>query len=434
MTHSARLAAHQAISRVFEQGLTLDESLESVLAKSKGLEPRDRSFCINLSFTFFRELGAIDYVVSQHLIKPLPKTAEWARTWLRLGVAQLLFLRVPDHAAVSETVSAVGEHMHPSAKTYKNLVNAVLRAVAKKKEQHVEIIKNRPELSLPSWLWTRWRKNYGNQAAQEIARVHHNPPPLHICLKKEDLVLIEKLSAKKIFKNIYCLTSRGRIEELPGFYDGVWWVQDVAASLPSLLFGSVEGKHVLDICAAPGGKTLSLATQGALVTALDLSKLRLKLLEENLNRTKLKAEIVAADILTYEFTKLFEGVLLDAPCSSTGTLRRHPDIAYLKTEKDILRLATLQKKLIKKAFSNVKTGGLLIYCVCSLEPEEGEEIVRDFLKQESTAKLIPITSQELDCDSHWITSEGFLRTLPCYLSEQGGMDGFFAARLLRQSS
>lgn len=434
MTHTARLAAHQAVSKVFEKGMTLDESLESVLVKNRGFEARDRSFCVNLAFTVFRELSAIDYVLSQHLTRPLPKKEEWIKTWLRLGVAQLLFLRVPDHAAVSETVSAVSKHKHPSAKIFKNLVNAVLRAISKNKAQYVEIIKNRPELSLPSWLWKRWQRNYGNQAAQSIARVLHNPPPLHICFMREDRHLIEKLSAKKIFKNIYYLTCKGRIEELPGFLDGAWWVQDAAASLPSRLFGNVEGKHILDACAAPGGKTLSLASQHAFVTALDVSKVRLELLKENLKRTKLKAEIVVADILTYKLTNFFEGVLLDAPCSSTGTLRRHPDVAYRKTEEDILRLADLQKNLIKKSFTHLKTGGLLVYCVCSLEPEEGEEIVRDFLRHESRAKLIPITSQELDCDREWITNEGFLRTLPYYLSEKGGMDGFFAARILRKSS
>ncbi|HXV73223.1 MAG TPA: transcription antitermination factor NusB [Sphingomonadales bacterium] len=433
MADKARNAAFQAVSSVLERGFPLDEALEAAFVKDKGLDARDRAFAMNLASVFFRRLGALDLALGQYLKRPLPQKAAWARTWLGLGAAQILFLDVPDHAAVSETVEAIASAKRPGALIYKGLANAVLRALAKDRAQHLKAVENETERNLPPWLWVRWKKFYGVETARAIVRAHLDPPPLDVCLKDEKRIP-DGLGGEKIFNGVLRLRPKGRIEGLPGFREGAWWAQDVAATLPPRLLGRVMGKRVLDLCAAPGGKTLFLSSCGAHVTALDISKTRLKLLEENLKRTSLKAEVVCADVMDYAPQEKFDGVLLDAPCSASGTLRRHPDVAFRRSEADIARLAGLQEKLIARAFSFVKRGGVLVYCVCSLEPEEGEDIANVFLQETPAAAPVPVSLGETEGHGEWITRGGFLRTLPSHLPEKGGLDGFFAARVIRKTA
>jgi len=433
MADPARQVAFQAVTGVLERGLPLDEALGAVFGQEKGLDARDRAFAMNLASVFFRRLSALDLVLGEYLKRPLPEKAAWVKTWLRLGAAQILFLAVPDHAAVSETVEAIAKAKRPGASAFKGLANGVLRALARNQERHVREIGEAPEKNVPPWLWARWIKTYGEETAKAIARAHLDPPPLDLCLKQPDKIL-KSFDGEKIFEGVVRLHPKGRIDALPGFKDGAWWTQDLAATLPPRLLGDVNGKRILDLCAAPGGKTLYLASRGAVVTALDISKPRLKRLEENLARTKLKAEIVCLDALKYSPRNLFDGVLLDAPCSATGTLRRHPEVPHRRREGDIQRLAVLQGKLVAKAFSLVKPGGRLVYCVCSLEPEEGENIAAAFLKETREAERVPLSPDEVGGRGAWITGQGELRTLPSHLPEKGGLDGFFAARFARNAA
>jgi 16S rRNA (cytosine967-C5)-methyltransferase len=223
---------------------------------------------------------------------------------------------------------------------------------------------------------------------------------------------------------------------LPGFTEGQWWVQDAAAALPARLFGDISGKRIVDLCAAPGGKTAQLALAGAEVTAVDRSPARMSRLRDNLARLSLQAEDVVTDAAEWTGRDgSFDGVLVDAPCTSTGTIRRHPDVAWLRQEADIAALATLQKRLLHKAVALLKPGGTLVYCTCSLEPEEGEQAVAALLASESAVRRAPVEAGEVAGLHEIITADGDLRTLPCHLPHEdprlGGLDGFYAARLVK---
>lgn len=427
-----RQTAFRAVAGVLENGLPFDAALEAAFAGGALKDARDRAFVRNLAAVVFRRLPALDLALGAYLKRPLPAKAAWVKTWLRLGAAQILFLDVPDHAAVSETVEGIARAKRPGAAQFKGLANAILRALAKNRERQLAGIEAAPEVNLPSWLWARWKRTFGEDKARRIVRAHLSPPPLDLCFKENSESLKNELGGENIFGGVMRLRPKGRIEELPGFRGGAWWAQDVAATLPPRLLGEVKGKRVLDLCAAPGGKALFLAGRGAAVTALDISGARLTRLKENLARTKLEAEVVCADALAYAPREPFDAVLLDAPCSATGTLRRHPDVPFRRSDADIAHLALLQGKLIAKAFAMVKPGGVLVYCVCSLEPEEGEEVAAAFLKETPAAVIEPVAAGELEGHAEWITKDGWLRTLPSFLPEQGGMDGFFAARFRRQ--
>jgi 16S rRNA (cytosine967-C5)-methyltransferase len=250
-------------------------------------------------------------------------------------------------------------------------------------------------------------------------------------------VWAERLNAKVLSTGSLRLVEAGVVPDLPGYAEEAWWVQDAAAALPARLLGPVQGQSVADLCAAPGGKTAQLATQGAHVTVVDGSKNRLQRLGENMQRLGLSAQVtvVAADIETFEPGTMFDAVLLDAPCSATGTIRRHPDILHLKTPDDIVRLAALQSRLLAKAAGLVKPGGLLVYCTCSLEPEEGPNQITQFLAENANFERVAIAPDDIGGDASWVTAHGDLRTLPFHAAgsfpEAQGLDGFFAARLRR---
>jgi 16S rRNA (cytosine967-C5)-methyltransferase len=280
----------------------------------------------------------------------------------------------------------------------------------------------------------RWNTNYGETVAREIALALGHEPSLDLTVKSEAEPWATRLHGEVLPTGSVRTLLQGSVTMLPGFSDGQWWVQDAAAALPARLFGDIKGKRLLDLCAAPGGKTAQLIHAGADVTAVDRSQNRIARLRENLNRLSLQAETVISDGAEYP-GEGFDGVLVDAPCSSTGTIRRHPDVAWLKQESDIILLTALQRRLLQKATTMLKPGGTLVYCTCSLEPEEGEQAVAALLDADSSMKRAPVDASEVAGLGEIINADGDLRTLPSHLPHAdprlAGLDGFYAARLVK---
>lgn len=420
---NARVAAAELLIAVMDRGRALEDALEQT-PTFNALEGRDRAFARALVTAGLRRLGSVNAVLSRFLERPLPDDAYHGRALLHIGATQLLVLGTPAHAAVGETVEAANSLRE--ARGFAKLMNAVLRRVSR---DGAEIFASLPPgADLPPWLYTRWRAAYGERAPR-IAQALLQEPPLDISVKDDAAAWAERLFGTPTPTGSVRLASPAPIDALPGFGEGAWWVQDAAAALPARLLGDVRGKRVLDLCAAPGGKTLQLAAAGAHVTAVDKSDARLKRLRENLARTKLSAEVIAADALDYRPREPFDAVLLDAPCTSTGTLRRHPDVAWLRRPTDVRALAELQSKLVAAAAALLKPGAPLLYAVCSLEPEEGEGVVTDALKH--GWKRDPFRAGDVPGADEFITPAGDLRTLPAHWPEIGGLDGFYAARLVR---
>ncbi|MBI3437613.1 MAG: methyltransferase domain-containing protein, partial [Proteobacteria bacterium] len=390
---------------------------------------RDRAFARAMATTVLRRLGGLDAIIAQFLERPLPETAAHGRAMLRVGAAQLLLMDTPPHAAVGETVEAAS--MLRKSAGFAKLINAVLRKVAR--DGVTLLAAQSPGTDLPAWLYTRWRATYGEATAAAIARALQHEAPLDVSVRGDARDWPQSLGGALTPTGSIRLAEGGGIDALPGFAEGEWWVQDAAAALPARLLGDVQGKAVLDLCAAPGGKTLQLAAAGARMTAVDRSAERLERLRENLARTRLEATVVTRDALSLKIKEPFDAVLLDAPCSSTGTLRRHPDVAWLRRPSDIQSLADLQRRLLAHAATMVKPGGILVYAVCSLEPEEGPAIAEQALKSGAWTHA-PVSCGEIPGADAFVTAEGDLRTLPSYWPEIGGLDGFYVARLRRSSA
>jgi len=361
--------------------------------------------------------------------RPLPGAAHTPRNILRLGAAQLVFLETPPHAAVNETVALAAAR---GAERFKGLVNAVLRRLAAKGKARASA-QDAPRLNTPDWLWKSWSAAYGEAVARRIAEAHLAEPPLDFSLRAGDPAEAEawaaRLEAEILPTGLLRRKAGGIVPELPGYADGAWWIQDAAAALPARLLGAVSGKRVIDLCAAPGGKTAQLAAAGATVTAVELSKPRLSRIGENLARLMLKAELVAADATTWRPAAPADAVLLDAPCSATGTIRRHPDLPWRKSAKNLPALCAAQQRLLANTASMVKPGGCLVYAVCSLQPEEGPAVVARFLDANDRFALEPVAAGDVKGADDFIAGDGTLRSLPCHWSERGGIDGFYIARL-----
>ena len=417
---NARVAAAETLSHVLDGGATLDDAMTASKAYAR-LAGRDRAFARAMASAALRRLGSIDAILNARLSRPLDQTAPLARALLRIGAAQILCLDTPPHAAVGETVTAA----RIIAPKFAGLMNAVLRRVAE--EDRAKFDAQPPGSDLPNWLFARWRAAYGEHAAH-IAEALRHEPPLDISVKADAKDWATRLLSDLTPTGAVRLSEgHAPIAELPGFNEGAWWVQDAAAALPAKLLGDVRGKRVLDLCAAPGGKTLQLAAAGARVTALDIAAERLETLKENLARTRLEAEIVIADAREFRPAELFDAILLDAPCTATGTLRRHPEAAWLRRPDDIRRMSALQTELIAATRAMLKPGGVLVYAVCSLEPEEGPGAASAALS--NGWRRLPLTPEEFPAIADFITKDGDLRTTPAHWPDIGGMDGFYAVRL-----
>jgi 16S rRNA (cytosine967-C5)-methyltransferase len=400
-------------------------SLDGGLDHLAGLATRDAGFARALVSQTLRHMGALDAVLRQFIAKPLaPHKAGPAAEILLLGACELLILKVASHAAVdaaNELAAKDAKAMH-----FKPLINAVLRKIAKEGEAVLSGL-DRERLSTPDWLWTRWTAQYGAGTARAIARAHQSEAPIDIVLKSPGAVFPP---SEALFGTVRRLTDTGRMEDLAGFAEGAWWVQDAAATLPALLLGDVAGKRVIDLCAAPGGKTMQLAAAGTHVIAVEIEATRAARIRENLDRTQLSAEIVEADARDFLTTAPF--VLIDAPCTATGTIRRHPDLPWIKGAADVTVSAAAAYDILEAGAGLVEPGGTLVFAVCSLEREEGEEQIAAFLAGHPDFARAPITADEVFGHQDWITPEGDLRTLPFMLP--GGMDGFYAARLRRSAA
>ncbi len=384
--------------------------------------------------TTLRRLGQIDNVLAQFLAKPLSPDAGRVRLILASATAQLLFLGTPPHAAIDIAVSQCREE--PGLARFGGLVNAVLRKVATGGTAALAA-GDVDRLNTPDWLLQRWTKAYGKETTREITNAHLTEAALDLSVLGDPAAWAERLGGVVLSTGSVRLKVKGRIEALDGFSEGEWWVQDAAAALPARFLGDVAGKRVADLCAAPGGKTAMLAAMGGHVTAVDSSPKRLKILQANLDRLKLRAEVITADVTAWIPPEPFDAVLLDAPCLATGTIRRHPDLPYLKRPSDLTSLVELQAKLLESAVRSLRPGGTLVYCTCSLEPEEGPEQIAKVLASTPDMSLSPIRPGVHGLSSDWVTAEGYLRTLPFHMpmetAEFSGIDGFFAARLVRAS-
>jgi 16S rRNA (cytosine967-C5)-methyltransferase len=430
---TARRLAADILDGVLRRHRPLDEQLDDQAAHPDyaGLADRDRALVRVLATSVLRRLGTLRHLLGRLLERGLPADAPRVETALLLGAAQILWLEVPDHAAVDLAVRLVQADRRAARGA--GLVNAVLRRVTRDGAQSLAAI-DTTALDTPDWLMSRWERSYGTDTARAIAVANGREAALDITVKSDPERWAEMLGGRVLPTGSVRTIAHGPISQLAGYADGAWWVQDAAAALPARLLGDVRGLAVADLCAAPGGKTAQLAAAGARVVAVDRAPARLERLHGNLARLHLSAETVAADVTQWRAGP-FDAVLLDAPCSSTGTIRRHPDIPWLKRETDIATLAALQRRLVARAAELVRPGGLLVYCTCSLEPEEGIEVVRDLLDHAPTWRRQPVSAEEIHGRREWLTPDGDLRTLPCHLddpdSRWAGLDGFYAARLRR---
>ncbi|MCB4770737.1 16S rRNA (cytosine(967)-C(5))-methyltransferase RsmB [Ancylobacter sp. Lp-2] len=424
---AARRAAADAFDAVFVNGRPLEEALDRL---ARDLDERDRALTRMIAATTLRRLGSLRAMLRAFLEKPLPEKAQRGETLLLIGAAQILFMDVPDHAAVGTSVELAGEL--PSTAGFKGLINAVLRRIAREGRARLEAdaVHDQPE-----WLIRGWSAAYGAETAEAIARSLAREAPLDLTIKADPALWAEQLGGELLPTGSVRLIEAGNVTALPGFEEGAWWVQDAAAAIPAGLIHAAPGLSVADLCAAPGGKTAQLAAAGATVTAVDRSAARLKRLAQNLARLGLAAEVVEADAANFKGGP-FDAVLIDAPCSATGTIRRHPDVAWSKAPADIASLCVLQGRILRNAADLVRPGGVLVYSTCSLEPEEGERQIEALLAARADYERVPVQPGENGIAAEWINAAGEVRTLPTHLPHEdprrSGLDGFFAARLRRR--
>ncbi|MCX5514120.1 methyltransferase domain-containing protein [Kaistia algarum] len=425
---AARAAAAAALDAILSDGRQADAVLESSDGPFAALETRERALARAILGMSLRRHGQIRDALGRFLDKPLPRKSGRMAAILDTAIAQILFMEVADHAAVSLAVSLADADR--DARHFKGLANAVLRRVAGARDEIVAS-QDAPKLNTPPWLLKSWTRAYGEATALAIASAQVSEPSLDLSVKSQPAEWAERLGGIVLPTGSIRLASHGPLEALPGYADGEWWVQDAAAALPARLLGDIAGKSVIDLCAAPGGKTAQLAVAGAKVTAVDISDARLARVRQNLARLRLDATVVAADAGDYLPAEPVDAVLLDAPCSATGTIRRHPDVALLKRPQDVTALVEIQARLLQQATRMLKPGGTLVYCTCSLQTEEGEAQIHRALAELPLA-LEPIQPSDVGGVGE-ICRNGFLRSLPSDLvmedARLSGLDGFFAARL-----
>ena len=430
---AARVAAAAIVADVASGNHMLEERLgnESATGRLSELDPRDRGLVRSIVTVSLRRLGTIRAALARFLEKGLPRKAVGLEWTLTVAAAQILFLDVPDHAAVDLAIHAV--RRDPRTAPFAALSNAVLRNIVRARDELADPAD--PFIDTPAWLAARWRKAYGEAAALGIVRAHRCEPTLDLTVKSDPAGWAEKLGGIVLPNDSVRLSTHTSIVELEGYAQGEWWVQDAAASLPARLLHINPGETVVDLCAAPGGKAAQLALAGGRVLALDRSAERMKRLAANMSRLGLDVDVSIGDVLNFDGGP-FDAVLLDAPCSATGTIRRHPDVAWTKRASDISTLAANQSKMLDRAIGLLRSGGRLIYCTCSMELEEGENQIAALLRRNPDVVRSPILANEVPGLEACLSESGDLRTLPTHLwtddPRLSGLDGFFVARLERR--
>jgi len=412
----------------------IDQPLTPGVATSS-LSQRDRAMARAIARITLRHLGELDAVLRHTYKKGLPARAGNLRYILLNACAQILFMEIGNHAAVDLAVHLTGQDRR--ARHHKGLVNAGLRRIAEAGKDIIDGL-DAPVLNTPKWMFETWSKQWGGDIAREIAAAHLTGAPLDLTPKSDGEAVAGQVDGILFATGSVRLDQSGRIENIPGFRSGDWWVQDAAAALPVKMLGDITGKQVADLCAAPGGKTLQLAAGGARVTAVDSSENRLKRLRENLARTGLEANIVAMDALAWRPTDPPDMVLIDAPCNATGTIRRHPDIPRTRDPARAGLFVELQAALLEHSAKIVAPGGTIVFCTCSLDPREGEHQISAFLERNPDFQVTPVLASQIGGMKAAITDDGYLRTLPFMVPPArdnepatGGMDGFFAALLVK---
>jgi 16S rRNA (cytosine967-C5)-methyltransferase len=439
--------AVRLVAGVLSDARPLDHVLETSLARPEvgAMAPRDRALAQRVAATVLRHLGQLDHVLEGFMRRELPADSGRLRPILLTSAAQMLLLGMPPHAVVNLAVE-LARRDRP-ARRFAKLTNAVLRRVAAQGRARLAQV-DAVRLDVPAWLWQRWSGTYGEAQARRIAAASLAEAALDITVKSPAAApaLAERLGGVLLRTGSIRLPAHGRIQEMAGFTEGAWWVEDQAAALVVRAAGDLTAKSVADLCAAPGGKTAGLAVAGARVVAVDINCKRLLRLRENLSRLSLAAEVVHADATTWSPERTFDAIVLDAPCTGTGTLRRHPDILRLRRLEDVGRMARLQQAMLGNAARLVRPGGLLIYSTCSLEPEEGEQQIAAFLALEPNFERAALTAGEIRAEPEWINAAGDVRTFPFHSVSQSaqqrpaadpavlaGLDGFFIARLRRRA-
>jgi len=409
-----RLVALNALFEVIGKKQNLDDVFDK---QTNTLSAQDKAFVRMLVTTCLRRCGQIDKILNTLIEKPLPNKAKKVTDILRLAICQIEWMEVPPHAAVSTAVDLAKEL---KLDFYTKLINGVLRTFLRQKEN---LIKEDDFIfNTPKWLFDIWEASYAKENAFKICQANLTQPATFVSVKDDVILWEKKLKAKQTSTGSLELPANVYIPELEGFNEGAWWVQDAAAALPVLVFDDLKDKYVADFCAAPGGKTAALIVKGAKVYAFDISEKRMKRVEENLKRLNLTANLIVSDANKIENDKIYDAILIDAPCSATGTIRRHPDLYFHRTPEDIKKLNIAQLKLLKTAHKHLKENGTVVYCTCSLQKQEGEDIIEQV---KDLFDIVPINDKRLD---DFRTPEGFIRTFPYQ-----NMDGFFIAKLKKKS-
>tara|TARA_Y200000002_G_scaffold380890_1_gene393477 strand:- start:90 stop:1352 length:1263 start_codon:yes stop_codon:yes gene_type:complete len=409
------------VNQFFDKKIvSIDELIDDYYAQNK--TNLKRSECILVINSFLRYSCEYDQIIDQCTSKKISRSNLIIRNILRMALVELYILKRPEYAVIDSWVEICKQKKR--TEPFASFINAILRKIIIEKDKIIISTQHK----IPQWLWMSWKQDYGNDIANQITEASLLEPPLDLYCHKEndfDSQFIE------IEKNIFRKSKAGFIENIRGFKEGKWWVQDVGASIPAKLFTNIENEEVLDLCSAPGGKAMQMISMGAKVTCVDSSKSRIQLMLDNFNRLKFNPEIINKNIMTWASSKTYKNILLDAPCSATGTIRKHPDLIFLKNKHELSKYIKTQQALLEKAINLLSVNGQLIYCVCSMQKSEGLRQIENLLKKNKNIKRDPVQKTEFAQFEKYITKDGDIQTFP-YMQNSGGMDGFFISRLYKE--